>query len=101
MPFNRILTAVDFSPKSLEAFRVAVEMARAHSVSLHLLHVIEARPAVPVETAAEIFQKAKTAVEQLVAPHSRLSKRPHSPRRLPAGAPSMKSLAAHANGAPT
>lgn len=67
MPFNRILTAVDFSPKSLEAFRVAVEMARAHSVSLHLLHVIEARPAVPVETAAEIFQKAKTAVEQLVA----------------------------------
>jgi nucleotide-binding universal stress UspA family protein len=67
MPFNRILTAVDFSPKSLEAFRVAVETARAHSASLHLLHVIEARPAVPVEASAEIFQKAKTAVEQLVA----------------------------------
>ena len=67
MPFKRILTAVDFSPDSLEAFRLAVEMASVHSVSLHLLHVIEAWPAVSGEVAVEFVQKANMAVEQLVA----------------------------------
>jgi nucleotide-binding universal stress UspA family protein len=67
MPFKRILTAVDFSPNSLGAFRVAVEMAGVHSASLHLLHVIEAWPAVPGEVAVEFVQKANMAIEQLVA----------------------------------
>ncbi len=67
MPFKRILTAVDFSPNSLEAFRVAAEMASVHSASVHLLHVIEAWPAVPGEAAVEFVQKANTAIEQLVA----------------------------------
>ena len=67
MPFKRILTAVDFSSNSLEAFRVAVEMARIHLGSLHLLHVIEAPPAVSTEVVMEIVQKANTAVERLVA----------------------------------
>jgi nucleotide-binding universal stress UspA family protein len=66
MPFKRILTAVDFSANSLEAFRVAAEMASVHSASLHLLHVIEAWPAAPGEAALELVQKANTAVEQLV-----------------------------------
>jgi nucleotide-binding universal stress UspA family protein len=67
MPFKRILTAVDFSANSLEAFRVAAEMASVHSTSLHLLHVIEAWPAASGEVAVEFVQKANTAVEQLVA----------------------------------
>ena len=67
MPFKRILTAVDFSPNSLEAFRVAADMASVDSASLHLLHVIEAWPAAPGEAAVEFVQKANAAVEQLVA----------------------------------
>jgi nucleotide-binding universal stress UspA family protein len=66
MPFKRILTAVDFSGTSLEAFRVAAEMASAHSVALHLLHVIEALPSGTGEATMEFVQKANQAVEQLV-----------------------------------
>jgi nucleotide-binding universal stress UspA family protein len=68
MPFKRILTAVDFSPNSLEAFRIAAEMASVHSAALLLLHVIEALPAGPGEATMEFVQKANEAVEQLVAP---------------------------------
>jgi universal stress protein A len=67
MPFKRVLTAVDFSPNSLEAFRVAAEMASVHSATLHLLHVIEALPSGPGEATMEFVQKANDAVEQLVA----------------------------------
>jgi nucleotide-binding universal stress UspA family protein len=67
MPFKRILSAVDFSPNSLEAFRIAAEMASIHSASLHLLHVIEAWPSAPSEATVEFVQDANTAVEQLVA----------------------------------
>jgi nucleotide-binding universal stress UspA family protein len=67
MPFKRILIALDFSPNSLEAFRVAADMASVHSASLHLLHVIEAWPAAPGEAAVEFVQKANAAIEQLVA----------------------------------
>jgi nucleotide-binding universal stress UspA family protein len=58
MPFKRILTAVDFSANSLEAFRVAAEMAAVHS---------EALPSGPGEATVEFVQKANQAVEQLVA----------------------------------
>ena len=67
MPFKRILITVDFSPNSLEAFRVAADMASVHSASLHLLHVIEAWPAAPGEAAVVFVQKANAAIEQLVA----------------------------------
>ena len=67
MAFKRILCAVDFSPGSLEAFRVAVEMARLHSGALHLFHAIEAQPAGPGEVVIEIVQKANAAMEGLVA----------------------------------
>jgi universal stress protein A len=67
MPFKRILCALDFSPDSLDAFGVAVEIARLHSGALHLLNVIEAQPAVPAEAALDILNKATGALEQLVA----------------------------------
>jgi nucleotide-binding universal stress UspA family protein len=67
MPFTRILCAVDFSPDSLAAFRVAAEMAQLHSGSLHTLHVIEAQPNVPGEALLRIVEKAKEAMEKLVA----------------------------------
>ena len=66
MPFKRILIAVDFSPNSLEAFRIAAEMASVDSAALHLLHVIEAWPSAPGEAAVEFAQQANTAIEQLV-----------------------------------
>jgi nucleotide-binding universal stress UspA family protein len=66
MRFKRILCAVDFSPDSLEAFRVAVEMARLHSGSLHLFHVIEAQPVVPAQVEIRIVGEANAAMEKLV-----------------------------------
>jgi universal stress protein A len=68
MRFKRILCAVDFSPDSLEAFRVAVETARLHSGSLHIFHVIEAQPAVPPQVEIRIVEEANAAMEKLVAP---------------------------------
>ena len=65
--FTRILCAVDFSRGSVEAFRVAVEMARLHAAALHLFHVIEAQPAGPAEVLIEILRRANAAMEGLVA----------------------------------
>jgi nucleotide-binding universal stress UspA family protein len=67
MAFKRILCAVDFSHDSIQAFDVAVEMARLHAGALHLFHVMEAQPALPGEVAIEILQKANAAIEGLVA----------------------------------
>jgi nucleotide-binding universal stress UspA family protein len=65
--FKRIMCAVDFSADSLEAFRVAAEMARPHSASLHLLHVIEAQPVTPAGVEIRIIDEANAAMEKLVA----------------------------------
>jgi nucleotide-binding universal stress UspA family protein len=65
--FNRILCGVDFSRDALEAFRVAVEMARLYSGAIHIFHVIEALPAVSGEVAIEIVEKANAAMQGLVA----------------------------------
>jgi nucleotide-binding universal stress UspA family protein len=67
MPFKRILCAVDFSPDSVAAFRVAVEMARLHSGSLHLFHVMETQPNVSGEALLKIIETANEATEGLVA----------------------------------
>jgi nucleotide-binding universal stress UspA family protein len=73
MPFRRILCAVDFSPDSVSAFRVAVDLARLHPASLHVLHVIEAEPVavLPIQGAGElmvrIVAQANAAMEKLVA----------------------------------
>jgi nucleotide-binding universal stress UspA family protein len=67
MPFTRILCAVDFSPQSLEAFRVAAEMARLHSGSLHVLHVMDAQAHVSGEALIRIVETANEAMEKLVA----------------------------------
>jgi universal stress protein A len=66
-PFTRILCAVDFSGGSMEAFGVAVKMARLNAAALHLFHVIEAQPAGPAEVLIEILRKANAAMEGLVA----------------------------------
>ena len=66
MAFKRILCAVDFSHDSLQAFRAAMEMARLHSGSLHLFHVIEGQPALSGEAVIAIVQKANKAMEGLV-----------------------------------
>jgi universal stress protein F len=50
----------------VEAFRIALEMSPAPSASLHLLHVIEARPAVTVEAASEIVEEANAAMDRLI-----------------------------------
>jgi len=75
MPFKRLLGAVDFSRESLAAFRVAVEMARLHSGSLHILHVMEVQPVLsewlPIngmgEVTTQIVEKANAAMETLVS----------------------------------
>jgi nucleotide-binding universal stress UspA family protein len=66
MSFKRILAAVDFSPDSVEGFRIAVEMSSVPAAALHLLHVIEARPTVPVDAASEIVEEANAAIDRLV-----------------------------------
>ncbi len=42
-------------------------MSPAPSGSLHLLHVIEARPAVPVDVASQLVEEANAAIGRLVA----------------------------------
>jgi nucleotide-binding universal stress UspA family protein len=75
MAFKRILCAVDFSGESLEAFRVAVEMARLYAGALHICHVIEAQPVVSdwlainglSDMTLQMVEKARAAMESLVA----------------------------------
>jgi nucleotide-binding universal stress UspA family protein len=73
MPFTRILCAVDFSPDSVAAYHVAVDLARLHQASLHVLHVIEAEPGseFPGQSTGElvvrIMAQARAAMEKLVA----------------------------------
>jgi universal stress protein A len=75
MRFKRILCGVDFSQPSVQAFNVAVEMARLMHAELHIIHVIEAYPVVPEwlptgrwdEAALALEEKAKAAMDALVA----------------------------------
>jgi len=73
MSFTRILCAVDFSPDSVAAFRVAVDLTGLHTASLHLLHVIEAEPGAefPGQDTSDlmirIMAQANAAMEKLVA----------------------------------
>jgi nucleotide-binding universal stress UspA family protein len=65
--FKRILCAVDFSPDSVEAFTVAVKMARREPAALHLLHVIEAEPVVNVgEVVVRVVENANAAMKKLL-----------------------------------
>jgi nucleotide-binding universal stress UspA family protein len=66
MPFKRILCGVDFSADSLEAFRVAVAMARLHSGAIHLFHVMEAQPNVTGQALLQMIERANHALEGFV-----------------------------------
>ena len=65
MKLNQILCGVDFSEKSIRAFEAAVELARTFKADLHVIHVIEADPAVPD---LSLEAKAISAMDVLVAP---------------------------------
>ena len=65
MQLNQILSGVDFSEKSIRAFEAAVELARTFKADLHVIHVIEADPAVPD---LSLEAKAISAMDVLVAP---------------------------------
>jgi nucleotide-binding universal stress UspA family protein len=47
--FTTILVPIDFSPCSLEAFRMAVSMARRYEAELLLVHVVDTRMLAAVE----------------------------------------------------
>ncbi len=64
MKLRQILCGVDFSESSVEGFEAAVELARALQAKLHIIHVIEADPAI-ADRAME--EKAVNAIEALVA----------------------------------
>jgi len=66
MRYKRILCGVDFSPSSQAAFLAACEMARVHRSALHVLHVIEARPAVPADALLATIEQANQAMARLV-----------------------------------
>src|SRR5215469_9820552 len=65
MKFKRLLSAVDFSETSVQAFETAVDLSRALGADLHVMHVIEAEPANPDTTLQE---KALAAMDALVTP---------------------------------
>ena len=67
MKIERILCAVDFSPDSLEAFSLALKLARLHSGTLLVFHVIEAQPTVLPDALIMINKKANDAMAQLIA----------------------------------
>ena len=47
MKFKQILCGVDFSEASVKAFEAAVDIARSFKSELHVIHVVEADPAIP------------------------------------------------------
>jgi nucleotide-binding universal stress UspA family protein len=65
MTFKRILCAVDLSQPSIAAFETAVELARPFKAALHVIHVIEADPAVPD---LKLHEKALIAMNALISP---------------------------------
>jgi len=85
----------------VEGFRIAVEMSSVPSASLHLLHVIEARPTVPVDAASEIVEEANAAIDRLVAACGLFPNRQSSLLKSPTANRSMRSSAARAHGALT
>jgi universal stress protein A len=65
MKFKRILCGVDFSQASVRAFEAGVDLARSFKAELHVIHVVEAEPAVPD---LSLDEKALAAMDTLVSP---------------------------------
>src|SRR5262245_38884792 len=74
MTFKRILCAIDFSEDSTVALRTAAELVRLYSGSLHLVHVIEARPAVTGESLMGLTKNAGDAMAGLISTREELLK---------------------------
>src|SRR5689334_19330895 len=73
MKLKRILCGVDFLPASIRAFEIASELAQTFQAALHIMHVTEAYPGVPVwsssnpqESTISIEEKAEAAMETLI-----------------------------------
>lgn len=69
-PFKRILIPSDFSPHSVSALKLAVNLANTFDAELHLLHVVESLlPAVPLDPTGlyglppDYDERVKAAVE--------------------------------------
>jgi nucleotide-binding universal stress UspA family protein len=67
MKFARILCAVDFSPDSTEAFRIAGDLARRYRGALLVLHAIEAQPVLAPDALIEINKRAGDALADFIA----------------------------------
>jgi nucleotide-binding universal stress UspA family protein len=65
MKFKQIICGVDFSPASVQAFEAAVELARYFKAELHVIHIIEPDPPVPL---LALEEKALAAMDALVQP---------------------------------
>jgi universal stress protein A len=66
MKFERILCAVDFSPDSVEGFRVAADLTRQYGGELLAFHVIEAQPALAPDALIELNNRANDALIDLI-----------------------------------
>src|SRR5262245_61680654 len=64
MKFKQILCGVDFSEASVKAFEAAVDIARSFKSELHVIHVVEADPAIPD---LSLEEKAIAAMDTLVS----------------------------------
>ncbi|UCF35549.1 MAG: universal stress protein [Acidobacteriota bacterium] len=73
MSFKRILCAVDFSPRSNQAFDEAVQLAQANKAKLFILHAIEVQPLASgwfepdglSDLTLQVEEKAKQSLEAL------------------------------------
>ena len=63
---NRILCGVDFSEHSVNAIRMAVEIAQVFKAELHVIHVIETSLTVP-DDARALENSALRAIDALAA----------------------------------
>ncbi|MBX3276848.1 MAG: universal stress protein [Acidobacteria bacterium] len=73
MKFKRILCGVDFLPVSVKAFETALELAQSFQAALHIMHVIEVHPVVPMppgvsteDSTLALEEKAGDAMETLI-----------------------------------
>lgn len=88
MPYRKILCPIDFSETSHAAMRAAIDLAKAESASLTLVHVYQA----PVVDFPGYIADARVLAEVASAAETALSKWKHE--AVQAGAPGVDTAAA-------